>query len=478
MRFKYPLIEDLSWEGIQNSIRNDRLQNLQQLDDLREKLIDFYECHQTPGKYLGDYGFRDRERNEYINDLPWLSNSLTKRVINRTSLVYKSPPSRVLVNKSDTLIEDDDYNRFIDENPQVNIALKKAERYYNLLHNILLRPVYDPEAKEWRFYIETDYKPYFAEGNPLWPVGYDILIKTDNASSNVNDQVWMFWSKDMYFFHNENKAWSDPALGRDEGDLTNPYGDVMPLIDFTNYPVNEYWQLGAKDLVEANQMLNIMLLNGMYGFHFESFDQLYMTSDKPEEARNVQMGPFKVALLPTDSVMSSVTFDVNFTGMSDWLKFYVNTVLSNYGMRAEWSEDGGGAVSGISLKIKNMELLEMREDAVDFFRVKEQELFRVMKSMLKYHSDLGYKIPEDAALQIDFQDIEFPKEPAEYRDEWEWKVSKNLATWIDYLMWDNPDLSPEEAERKFQENVVSNRTLRGLGQPGATREAIIEVIEE
>jgi len=125
-----------------------------------------------------------------------------------------------------------------------------------------------------------------------------------------------------------------------------------------------------------------------------------------------------------------------------------------------------------------MELLEKREDAVEFFRVKEQELFKVMKAMFTYHSDLNYKIPEDATLQVDFQDIEFPKEPAEYRDEWEWKVSKNLATWIDYLMWSNPDLNQAEAERIFNENVVSNRTLRGLGQPGAVREAITEVVEE
>ena len=96
MNFKYPLINDESEEAIRNSIATARKVNQLELEELREKLKDFYDNNQTEAKYLGDYGFFDKDSLKYYTDLPWISSNVTKEVIDRISMVYKENPIKGL----------------------------------------------------------------------------------------------------------------------------------------------------------------------------------------------------------------------------------------------------------------------------------------------------------------------------------------------------------------------------------------------
>ena len=94
-------------------------------------------------------------------------------------------------------------------------------------------------------------------------------------------------------------------------------------------------------------------------------------------------------------------------------------------------------------------------------------------------SDLKYKkLPEDSTVQVDFVEPEFPLEPQEYRNDIDWRVQNNYTSKIEILMEMNPDLTREEAEKKYQQILEDNRKLRALGTPGATENAILEGLQE
>lgn len=476
MNYKYPLIVDESIEAVKNGIRNAREINWDSLIALKRKLVDFYENDQTSGEYLGRYGFYDKDRKKYFDDLPFISVSLTKKIINRISLCYKEPPERTVLNSNGNPIEDDSYNQMINEHPNFNLAMTNLERYFNLLENVLFRPVFDPEGNQFLFYIETEYIPYFGKYNPLFPIAYDIPIKQDPLNKFASgDQVYLFVSDKYYFYHLADSE--VPILDPNLDSIENPYG-ICPIVDFSRFPVEQYWSLGKKDIVEANQMMNVMFMNGMYGFHFQSFNQPYITGANKNDVNDIQLGPNRITLIDANSTMGLLQYSVNFTGMAEWIKFYLNSVLQNYGILAHW-DDTGGIASGISLKIKNIELLENRQESAKFFRTKESELYEVMKTMINYHSvQLGYKpLPQDSKVNVDFYDIEFPTDPAEKRAEYDWLFRNNLASKIDYIKEMNPDLNDEAAIRRYEKIIAENRKLIGLGEPGATATAILEGIE-
>ena len=470
MDFKYPLIRDESAEAIKEGIRNARDSNWNTLLSLRRKMVDFYENDQTDNEYLRDYGFYDKDsgRTTYFEDLPVLSTGLTEKVVNRISMVYKTPPLRTIGKEKDA------YGEFIEQHVEhFNSSIEKTEQYWNLLKNVLWRPMYDADQEKYFFFIETDYIPYFIEGNPLHPVAYDIPVRLDTYSQRSStDVIYLFVSKDFYFLHEPDSDVMKPVPGMET--IDNPY-KTIPLVDFSPFPVTEYWSLGGKPLVEANQMLNVMLLTMMYSFHFQSFAQPVFTNVNEKDFAKVQFGAKKVLLLPENSTAGLLQYGNSFEDMTKALIFNTNTALQQYGISSYW-DDTAEIASGVALKIKNMELLERREKDVGFFRYRERQIYNILQVMTEYHKT--HKLPKDADLKVDFEDPEFPKSQDEVMALWDWKVKNNYASKIDYLMEANPDLDREAAEKEYQRILEENRKLRGLGGGGATADAIREGLEE
>lgn len=461
--FIYPMVEDLSSKIITESIDEVRGQNWRKYLDLRQKLKDFYDGEQTTDEYLYRYGFQDSETKSRIEHLPPIGKKLTQRVIDRISLVYKKPPERHLVNKSGDALQNDPYVEWIGRNKTFHTWLKAGERMHNLLHNVLLRPVYNANFDRWRFYIETDYIAYFSGDDKINPVAYDIPIKHDvSAAGEIENQVYLYISDEYMFLHDENdNRWPAGELE----DEFNPYG-TAPLIDLTDFAIDEYWQLGEKTLVEANQTLNIMILNGMYAFHFQAFDQPWVQTNDKEKVGKIQVGPHRLTTIPDGSETGLWGFSPQFDGMASWLNWFNSAVLEDYGLEAHF-EEGGQIPSGIALKIKNLELLENREEAIDKFRLKEDRILQVVAAMSEYHG-IDPRIPKEAELSVDYAEVDFPKSDEEVRQDQEYRVNNGYATKIDILMEMNPDLDREAAIKEYERIKQENAEIvkaGGNGQP-------------
>ncbi len=160
------IVTDLSQELIKEAILKARREKLEEHNDIGNKSVEFYRGLQYTPDYLEKFGFDFKK-------VPPLAVNLTKKIIDKISMCYKWAPDRYLDDEKDT----DQYRDFLEANPHMNVALKDAERYKNLLGNILFRIWFNDKTKIWRFFIETDFDPWFLEEDPLNPVAYSILVK-------------------------------------------------------------------------------------------------------------------------------------------------------------------------------------------------------------------------------------------------------------------------------------------------------------
>ena len=89
---------------VQDSISKLKSYNKSELDKLRDKCIDYYQYSNTKS-YIDDY-FGGTLQDE----IPLYTTNMTRRLIERISLVYKEPPLRGIEDENYALYtEDKDY---------------------------------------------------------------------------------------------------------------------------------------------------------------------------------------------------------------------------------------------------------------------------------------------------------------------------------------------------------------------------------
>ena len=459
------LFGDLSLETIKEGLVKLKKENIEQDKAIRVKLKNFYDGNQVNHDYLYKYGFKCDDK-EIL--LPFGATNITKKIIDKTSLLYKEQPKIRL----DPVEKDDPYVQWIAENPDINIAKTTAERYKNLLHVILFAPLYfyrkwessgDTHIiAEWRYFIETDFIPHFHEDDPLHPFGYSILIKSNPNNQDKNQekpQRWMFWSDNYYFFHDN----TGKSFAADETDFKNPFG-VNPYIELRkNYPVDQYDSHGALDLVQTNQQINIAMADLNLMIHHQAFDQPYGTGISPEDAKDIEIGPHKLPIVSGEGDLKLLGYNPEIAATIEAIRFQIHTIAWVYNVSIDWSIEGTSA-SGVALKIKNIDLLEAREDDVKFAVAAEKKIYDVIqkqhthyKSVKKLKDDIT--LPDKSSVLVNFEDIDFPLSEEERIKQDEHEFKWNISTPLDSIMAKDRDLDEKEAMVKYLKNKKINGQL-------------------
>ena len=122
--------------------------------------------------------------------------------------------------------------------------------------------------------------------------------------------------------------------------------------------------------------------------------------------------------------------------------------------------EGGNPMSGFALVVDNMELLEKRESDIDFYKIKEAQIYDIVKAMNKFH-ELKYKMPDTAIMKTDFIEPEFPKEPSEERLHHDWELKNGYRKPEDYLI-EKEGLTEDEAKKEIDDNKTASRPFRGV----------------
>ena len=324
---------------ITDSIEKLKSINSDKLEAQKNMCIDYYQYANT-GKYIAEY-FSGTLQEE----IPLYTTNMTRRIIDRISLVYKEAPMRDFIDERYAdLIIDKDY------------TLKKVERIHNLLGTIALQVVW--RENKFGYIPRFVFEPIFNQDDPMNPVAivYPASKTPDSVYQSGQDE-FIYWDNEKHFRFN-----ADGKITHINEEDINPYG-VLPFIFLQpNHQIDEFQNEGrGKDICTGNQQIDVAMT--MLQHHIRKAGGQYVIEGQVD-TNNIELGLNKVVVLDNGN-MTNLNPNVNIGSIIEGVKFQLQQIAINHHLSFDFGING--SKSGVALKIENVELLEQREDDVEKF---------------------------------------------------------------------------------------------------------------
>ena len=416
----------------------------------RYKALDYYKGNTK--EYVHDY-FSEST----LSKVPIGNVNITKRIINRISLVYMESPIRTYTKEDVT-----DYFSGKDH------KLQRLERMTNLLDGVLIKPCWrikDDGSECIEYDIIMDYEPIF-DTDPLKPhaIVYPIAQKAEVL--DTTPEQFAYWDSENHFIFDKNgKMYTHD----DNPDMVNPYG-VLPFVECfrDGKPETDYLDTNAStDLIQTNLAINVAETNKNANIMFQSFGYLFVNGAGIDKD-TMKIGQDKINYLGVDGSISIVSPPNAVPALDESIQSSYKMLAQNYHLPISFVE-GTTAASGVALKLRNTELTDDRKSDVTRWREVEFKLFELERRIIAV---------EDGKDAGDLEDVDFSESvevlnDQEQRDKWEWELSKGLIDLADILMQKNPDLTREEAEAELEirnkveekEEAPESALLQALQRP-------------
>ena len=385
--------------------------------------------------------------------------NITKRIIDRISLVYMTPPKREYT-------RDDVTDFFMHK----DLKLQRLERMTNLLDAVLVKPCW--RIKEdgtgcIEYDILTDYEPIFSD-DPLNPTAIVYPITMKASVMDTTPEQFAYWDNEHTFVFDKNgKIYTED----DNPDMINPYGK-LPFVECFKEGKPEFSYLdtnASNDLISTNLAINVAESNKNANVMFQSFGYLFVngTGIDPDE---MQVGQDKINFLGVDGSISIVSPPNAIPALDESIQSSYKMLSQNYHLPISFVE-GTTASSGVALKMRNIELTDERKSDVTRWRNVEMELFDLERLII------AVEVGQDAG---DLEDVDYAESvevlnDKEQREKWDWELSKGLIDLADIMMQKNPDLTREEAEELLADKKTTfgeepkeepqNTLLQALAKP-------------
>ena len=402
--------------------------------------LEYYKGRSLP--YTMDYF-----DSSLFEKVPSANVNVTKRIIDRVSLVYMKPPKRIY-SKEDTPL------MFHHKDSK----LQRAERMCNLLDAVLIKPCMrynDKNEMHIEYDIIFDYEPIFGE-DPLKPEAIVYPIASKDTVLDNTPELWVYWDKEhTYTFDNNGKIYTDEM----NPDMINPYG-VLPFVECwrDGKPESSYLDTDASsDLIQTNTLINVAETNKNANIMFQSFGYIYVNGSMIEKD-DLEVGPDKISFLGADGTMSLVTPPNTVESITGAVSTAYKMLAQNYHIDISFVE-GTTAQSGVAIKLRNQELTDNRISDVIKWREVEKQLFELERLMIAI--DMGKDAGE--LEKIDFEESMEVLSDDEQRAKWDWELSKGLIDEADILMQKDPD--------RFDTREVAQEYLQERGKIAVEEEA-------
>ena len=393
----------------------------------RYKALDYYKGNTK--EYVSDY-FSEST----LSKVPIGNVNITKRIINRISLVYMEAPIR-------TYTKEDVVDYFSGKDHK----LQRLERMCNLLDGVLIKPCWrikDDGSECIEYDIIMDYEPLF-DTDPLKPYAIVYPIAQKAEVLDTTPEQFAYWDSENHFIFDKNgKMYTHD----DNPDMVNPYG-VLPFVECfrDGKPETDYLDTNAStDLIQTNLSMNVAETNKNANIMFQSFGYLFVNGAGIDKD-TMQIGQDKINYLGVDGSISIVSPPNAVPALDESIQSSYKMLAQNYHLPISFVE-GTTAASGVALKLRNTELTDDRKSDVTRWREVEFKLFELERKIIAV---------EDGKDAGDLEDVDFSESvevlnDQEQRDKWEWELSKGLIDLADILMQKNPDLTREEAEAELE----------------------------
>jgi hypothetical protein len=383
---------------IDESIRQLKWDNQSAMLDARDEALDYYTYNNT-AKYIDQY-FSGTLQQE----IPIYCVNLTKKLINRISLVYKDKPVRDVEN-----------DLYYDLTANKDWKMKSFERIHNLLGTMAVHVAWDDGKLKYNPVM--NFVPIMDPLNPLKPIGLTYPLNKATADwRSAEEDLYVYWSaEEHYMFDSTGKK-----ISVNEGNI-NPYG-VLPFAFIQpNSMVDEFWNEGAMDIALGNKQIDVAMT--MLQHHIRTAGGQYVIEGRVD-ANNIQLGLNKVVVID-EGTMSNISSNTSINDIKEGIEFQLKTIAFNNNLNFDFGLSG--SKSGVALKIENLELLEAREDEVEKWRRAEKHIYEIETEIIQVET--GKQLPE--SISLDYTEVKFPDFERE-REEWDWKFSHGLADKYDY----------------------------------------------
>ena len=380
--------------------------------------------------------------------VPAANINVTKRIIDRVSLVYMKPPKRIYTNEETPLLFH-----------HKDFKLQRAERFTNLLDGVLIKPCFrynDKQEGQIEYDIIWDYEPIFGD-DPLKPIAIVYPIASKDSVLDNTPELWVYWDAENTFTYDGNgKIYTDEL----NPDMINPYGR-LPFVECwrDGKPESSYLDTDpSTDLIQTNTMINVAETNKNANIMFQSFGYIYVNGSHVE-MDTLEVGADKISFLGADGTMNLVSPPDTVGTITNAVTTAYKMLAQNYHIDISFVE-GVTAMSGIALKIRGQELQDSRVSDVIRWNEVEKQLFELEKLMIAV--DLGKDAGE--LESIDFTETQEVLSDKEKREKWDWELSKGLIDEADVLIQQDPDrfVDRDAAKEYLQERgIIKEETEEG-----------------
>ena len=367
-----------------------------------------------------------------FDKVPAANINVTKRIIDRISLVYMKPPKRIYTKEETPMLFH-----------HKDFKLQRAERMTNLLDALLIKPCFrynDKGEGRIEYDIIWDYEPMFGD-DPLKPIAFTYPIATKDTVVDSTSKLWVYWDKENTFTYDESgKVYTDEY----NPDMINPYG-VLPFVECwrDGKPETSYLDTDASsDLIQTNTMINVAETNKNANIMFQSFGYIYVNGSQLEKDA-LEVGPDKVSFLGIDGTMNLVSPPDTVDTITKAVTTSYKMLAQNYHIDISFVE-GTTAMSGVALKLRGQELQDNRISDIIRWNEVERQLFELERLMIAV--DLGQDAGE--LESVDFEETMEVLSDSEQRDKWDWELSKGLIDEADILIQKDPDRFPDRKAAK------------------------------
>tara|TARA_R100000773_G_scaffold14845_1_gene13554 strand:+ start:1737 stop:3077 length:1341 start_codon:yes stop_codon:yes gene_type:complete len=384
---------------------------------------------------------RDYFSRSLLEKVPISCVNITKRIIDRISLVYMKPPIREFSNENfPMMLRNKDFK------------LQRAERMTNLLEHILIKPTFRDGMLDYD--IIMDFEAQFGD-DPLRPISITYPLAMKASVMDEEPELHVYWdAENTFIYDNNGTIQEDP----DNPEHINPYG-VLPFIECFKNGRPEYSYLDtrpAMDVIMTNLEVNVSETNSNANTMFQSFGYMYVNGSQVEKD-TLEVGQDKISFLGVDGVMNIVSPPNTVEALASSIEHSYKLLAQNYHLNTAFVE-GTTAMSGVALKLRNTELQDARISDVIRWKEVEQRLFELESIILGVEMNVN----TGELLKVDYEESMEILSSEEQIKKWDWEMSKGLIDSADILMQKDPDRFPD---RETAQDYLFERSEQDMAEP-------------
>jgi len=383
---------------------------------------------------------------------------LTSDLINKLALLFKQPPVISLdfgKDANEQPLNQDTVDLFTEElvnKPMLNLMLLNTQRYVNLLGKVGLMPRWYDRKKKLEYYLIHRGNCFVLQdkdspSNAL-AVAYRVnpLQDTYVATKQINRyEMWTDEEKSLVEINN-----GVPKVITSE---PNPY-KVIPIVWFDNVvQYDDFWREGKNPIIEANKAYNWKraLINLQIAY------QTYSTlvTENYNATGEIKVGCTAYLNLQSDKIGGDlakayyITPDPKLELVLNTIEQFIDRLANSQGLSTAAFRQSTDFPSGYALKLSMTDIIDRNKLEKPIYTQAIKELMQT--AVIVYNNDSDKQIRADGANYIvDIAEVTVDVDPIEKNRDRAMQKSLGIASSIDFIIEDNPDLTREQAIEKFE----------------------------